>query len=161
MRNFKAYSLSNFEIRNTVLLTMVSTMYITSPWLIYFIPGSLYLLTPFSHSPHPIPPPPLATTNLFFVSMSFFFSLRTRFVLISDCIGHRCALQWYRAYLPWRPISWPCLQWFQLVVSGNRGRSNYMGWFWSNALNSLLPLHAFEAPLHLIAGNLKFYSVRL
>ena len=42
-------------------------LYIISPWLIYFITGSLYLLTP--HFAHPPQTPPLATTDLF-LSMS-------------------------------------------------------------------------------------------
>ena len=47
-------------------------LYITSPWFIYFITGSLYLLTPLTYytSPHF---PPLAATNLFSVSMSSVF----------------------------------------------------------------------------------------
>ena len=44
----------------------------------YFITGSLYLLTPFTHfappsSPHP--PSPLVTTNLLSISKSFVFCL--------------------------------------------------------------------------------------
>ena len=35
------YSLSNFQICNTVLLTTVTMLHITSPRLIYFITGSL------------------------------------------------------------------------------------------------------------------------
>ena len=42
-------SLSNFQICNTVLLTIATMLCITSPWLIYFITGSLYLLIPFTH----------------------------------------------------------------------------------------------------------------
>ena len=53
MRKFKIYSLSDFQICNTILLTMVAMLYITSPWLTYFITGSLYLLTPFTHFSHP------------------------------------------------------------------------------------------------------------
>ena len=72
MRTFKIYSLSNIQICNSVLLTIVIKLYITSPWLIYFITRYLYLLTIFIHFTHP--PPPLATTNLFSVSM-FSFSV--------------------------------------------------------------------------------------
>ena len=50
MRTFKIYSLSNLQICNTVLLTIVTMLCITSPWLIYFITGSLYLLTTFTQS---------------------------------------------------------------------------------------------------------------
>ena len=35
MRTFKTYSLLNFQIYNTVLLTIVTMLYITSPELIY------------------------------------------------------------------------------------------------------------------------------
>ena len=30
-------------------------LYITSPWPIYFINGTFYLLTPFTHITHPLP----------------------------------------------------------------------------------------------------------
>ena len=63
MRTFKIYSLSNFQIYNMVLLTIVTMLYITSPKIVYLITGSLYFLSPFTHFV-----PPLATTNLFFVS---------------------------------------------------------------------------------------------
>ena len=69
MRTFHIYCLSNFQLYNTVVLTPVTMVYITFPELTYLITGSLYLLTTFSHFPHPNPPP-LATTNLFSVSMS-------------------------------------------------------------------------------------------
>ena len=52
MRKFKIYSLSNFEIFNTILLTIVTTWYITVPWLIHFITGSLYRLTSLMHFAH-------------------------------------------------------------------------------------------------------------
>ena len=42
-------SFSNFQICNTVLLTTVTMLYVTSPWLPYFITGSLYFLPPFAH----------------------------------------------------------------------------------------------------------------
>ena len=49
IRPFKINFLSNFQTCNTVLLTIVTTLYITSPWLIYFLTRSLYLLIPFIH----------------------------------------------------------------------------------------------------------------
>ena len=64
------YSLSNFQICNSVLLIIVTTLYSTSPRLIYFITRNLYLLTPFTHLTHPAP---LATTNLFSVHLSSVF----------------------------------------------------------------------------------------
>ena len=42
MRTFKIYSRSNFQIYNTVLIIIVTMLYITSPGPIYFITGSLY-----------------------------------------------------------------------------------------------------------------------
>ena len=56
MKTFKIYSLINFQIYTTILLTIVTMLYITSPGPIYFITGSLYLLTIFTHftrPPHP------------------------------------------------------------------------------------------------------------
>ena len=41
MKTFKIYSLSNFQMYNRVLLTIVPLLYATSPWLIYFPAGSL------------------------------------------------------------------------------------------------------------------------
>ena len=49
MRTFTVYSLSSFQICNTVLLTIASMLYILSQWLTCFITGSLYLLIPFIH----------------------------------------------------------------------------------------------------------------
>ena len=48
MGTFKIYYLSSLQIYNTVLLTVVIMLYITSPGLTYFIIGSLYLLTTFA-----------------------------------------------------------------------------------------------------------------
>ena len=45
MRTFKIYCLSNFQLYNMVLLTMVTTPYVTSSWLIYFRTGTLYSFT--------------------------------------------------------------------------------------------------------------------
>ena len=48
----------------------------TSPGSIYLRTGSLYLWSPFTHFAYPSPtqPLPLTTTNLFFVSIHFFFN---------------------------------------------------------------------------------------
>ena len=57
MRIFKIYSLGTFQICNiALLLTIVTMLYIPSPGLTHFIMGSLYLLIPFTHSSHPLPP---------------------------------------------------------------------------------------------------------
>ena len=52
MRSFKIYSLSNFQIYNIVLWTFFTMMYIISWELIYFITGSLDLLTTFTYFFH-------------------------------------------------------------------------------------------------------------
>ena len=52
MRAFKIYSLGNFQIYSTVLLTIVTMLYITSPGHTYFITGSSYFLTTFTHFAH-------------------------------------------------------------------------------------------------------------
>ena len=49
MRTFKIYSLCKFKIYNSVLLTIVTMLYSTTPGLIYFITASFYLLTIFTH----------------------------------------------------------------------------------------------------------------
>lgn len=54
MRTFKI-TLRNFQIYNTVLLTVVTMLYLTSPGLIYLIAVSLDLLTSFIHTPQPMP----------------------------------------------------------------------------------------------------------
>ena len=46
IRTFMIHSLSNFQIYSTVLLTAVTILNITSPGLIYVIPGSFYFLPP-------------------------------------------------------------------------------------------------------------------
>ena len=82
MRTFKTYSLRNFPICSTVLLTVVTMPYIPSLCLPYFITRSLNLLTTVIHSTHPFSPP-LATTNLFSVNaqmLSTCYSFTPRFV---------------------------------------------------------------------------------
>ena len=46
------FSLNNFQIRNPLLLTIVTMLYITYVWLIYLITGTLYLLTSFMNFIH-------------------------------------------------------------------------------------------------------------
>ena len=48
------YSLSNFQIRST-LLTTVTVMRVTSTGLVYLVTRSLYLLTTCTHFSHPSP----------------------------------------------------------------------------------------------------------
>ena len=73
MRTFRIYSLSNFQVCNTVLLTMVTMLYIyiTCAWLTDFVTGNLYLFTTFIHFSH-TSFLSLAKTNLFFVSVRSF-----------------------------------------------------------------------------------------
>ena len=54
MRSFKIYSFSNFQICNIVLLKIATTLYITSPWLAYFVSRSLHLLIPLTHFVTPL-----------------------------------------------------------------------------------------------------------
>lgn len=42
MRTYKIYSLNNFQLYSTVLLTTGTTLYFTSPGLVYLIRGSWY-----------------------------------------------------------------------------------------------------------------------
>ena len=78
MRTFKIYSLSNFQVYNTVLLTMVTMLYTTSLGLIHLIIRGLHLLTIFpcfTHPPLQPLPLPLPTTNLFSLRAFFFFQI--------------------------------------------------------------------------------------
>lgn len=75
---FKIYSQSNLQVYNTLLWTIVPTLYAVSPELL-FITGDLYPLT--NISPFPPVPQPLATTTLLFVSM-------TLDILDSTCKGN-------------------------------------------------------------------------
>ena len=51
VRTLKIYSLGNFHVYNTVLLTIVTTQYITSPEFIQLLTRSLYPLTTFTYFP--------------------------------------------------------------------------------------------------------------
>ena len=59
--NFLIFTLGNFQTCNKISLTTAAMLYIISPLLTYFITGSLYLLSLFTHFAHPPP----AATNLF------------------------------------------------------------------------------------------------
>ena len=45
VRTFKIYSLSNFQVYNTLLLAIMTTLYMRSPGLTHIITGSLYPMT--------------------------------------------------------------------------------------------------------------------
>ena len=49
-RTFKICSLSNFQMYTTVLFTIITILYITSPWLNSFYNKKFVLLTTFTHS---------------------------------------------------------------------------------------------------------------
>lgn len=51
VRTVKIYSLGNFQIYNTVLLTTVTMLYIISPKPTHLITESFYHLTIFTHFP--------------------------------------------------------------------------------------------------------------
>ena len=54
MRTFKIYSFSNIYTAHRVqILTIATMLYVTSPWLISFLTGSLSLLILFTHFAHP------------------------------------------------------------------------------------------------------------
>ena len=50
------YALSNFQAYNTVLLSIVTILYIIIPELIHLTTGSIYFLTSFHYFPHPPAP---------------------------------------------------------------------------------------------------------
>ena len=72
MRTLRIYSLYNFPVYHTALLTIVIILYIISVVLIYLTTGSLYLLTAFLQF---LLSPPLVTTNLISFSMSLYLLL--------------------------------------------------------------------------------------
>lgn len=56
VRNLKMYSLSNFQTYNSILLTIITSLYSTSPGLSHLITGSLYSLFIFTYFPLPSTP---------------------------------------------------------------------------------------------------------
>lgn len=80
VRTFKIYTLSNFQVRSTVLLTGVDLLCVTSLGLICLTTGSLYLLTPLNRFAHPRHLPLLAATSLFSASVSLVLGGLSRFV---------------------------------------------------------------------------------
>ena len=56
----------------TLLLTIFPMLYISSPWLIYFVTESVYLLISLTYVAHSPTSSPLATSCLFSVSMILF-----------------------------------------------------------------------------------------
>lgn len=68
VRTFKIYCLSNFQVCNTVLLTVVTTWYIRLLELAHFVSGNWYSLTNIFHTPYS-----LTTAILLFLCVQFFF----------------------------------------------------------------------------------------
>jgi len=95
MRAFKIYSLSDFQIWNTVLLTIV-TMLTLHPYDIYFITGSLYLLTSFT-----ILPTPTAHQSVLCIC---------EFIVIFFKIVHIREIIWYLSFSFW-------LTWLSIIPS--------------------------------------------
>ena len=56
----------------TLLLTVFLTLYVSPPWLIYLVTGSLSLLISLTYFSPPLTPSPLTTTCLFSVSIALF-----------------------------------------------------------------------------------------
>ena len=77
------YSLSNFQIYNRALLSIVICCVSHPQNIILSYNWSYYLLIPSTHFPHPLL---LATTNLFSVSMSLFlvFNFIFKFIYLAE-----------------------------------------------------------------------------
>ena len=71
MRTFKIQPLSSFQICNTVSLTIVTMLHVSMLWLVYFVTGSLYLLTSIIHFT-PTNLSALASTQMFSVAVNLF-----------------------------------------------------------------------------------------
>ena len=92
-KNFKVYSLGSLHICNMILI-ILTTLYIISPWLTYFITRSLYLLTPFTQFAFPClwQQPHVSMRFFVFVCFGFFLSPHISETLISGCC--QWALAW-------------------------------------------------------------------
>ena len=69
VRNLKMYSLSNFQTYNSILLTITTSLYSTSPRLSHLITGSLYSLFIFTYFPLPSTPQERETVNLIYFNI--------------------------------------------------------------------------------------------
>ena len=70
VRTLKIHSLSDFQIDSTMLLAIVTVLYITSPRPIYFITRNLNLSTPLTYFSYLFLSP--STITLSSISMRFF-----------------------------------------------------------------------------------------
>ena len=81
-RHKSSYHLSPYKVI-TMSLIIFPVLYILSPWLIYFVIGSLYLLIFLTYFTHLPTPASLVTTYLFSASASLFlFCLSSFFVFL-------------------------------------------------------------------------------
>lgn len=115
MRTSKIYCLSNFQIcNNTVLIIVVTILYITSHD-VYFISGSLHLLTPFTHFTSSHLWQPICSLYFWaFVSMSFFF-----FFLKIPCINEIIRYMSFSPLFQLVQCSWDhsyCCKWQHLIL---------------------------------------------
>ena len=82
MKTFKMYCLSNYQIYNTVLFTIVTMLHILSPEFICLVIQSLYLLVRHTHF-FSNPPPPASGNHWSILYISqFILKHHTRFVFL-------------------------------------------------------------------------------
>ena len=93
MRTFKIYTLSNFQKCNTILLTVVTMLYITYPWL---ITGNLYVLIAFIHFSYP--PAPTSGNHQSFLCIYEFCLLLLLYICL---IPHLSEIIWYLSFPVW------------------------------------------------------------
>ena len=87
--NVKVYSPSNFQVYNTVLLTTVTMLCISSSELSYFLTGDLYSLTTFTQfPPTPAPGGYQATPGFYEFETSELLNLNFPFLLYDYFLYH-------------------------------------------------------------------------
>ena len=88
-----------------ILLTLFPMLHITSPWLIYFITGSLYLLVPFPYFAHPPSPCPLASVCSLYLCVSFCFMFVRLYIYVNGTeyiyIPHISEIIQYLSFSVW------------------------------------------------------------
>ena len=85
VRLFKIYSLSNFHVHNTVLLTIITMLYIRFPELIHLTAGSWY-----SDQHLPFPPPPDPGNH--HSSLCFYEFMKPSFLCLASFLTHPACL---------------------------------------------------------------------
>ena len=122
VRTLKIYSLSNFQVYDAVLLTIITMVYIRSPEIVHLITGSLYPLTNLSP-----PPPPLVTTILLSVSLSLAFLDSTYVISYNICLVFLWLI--LLSIIPWSSI--------QVVANGEVSFSLMAEFYRSTYLSSI------------------------